>query len=114
MVGKVLPPDLGISHELFGGEGDGEGEGEGDGDGEGGDGEGEGESGDKVDKNDILHTFKHKYVKDVVREKKIHFWLVPRLGSFMAVPLTYKSCLSEIAIDKAIENWHEVLKKKAE
>ena len=109
MVGKVLPPDLGISHELFGAAGDEAG----DGDGDGGDGDGDGDGEDvaaNADKSDILNTFKHKYVKDVVREKKIHFWLVPRLGSFMAVPLTYKSCLSEAAIDKAIVNWQEVLK----
>jgi len=50
----------------------------------------------------------------VVRESKIHFWQVPRLGSFMAVPMIYNSCLSEDAIDKAVSEWHEILKRKEE
>jgi hypothetical protein len=36
---------------------------------------------------------------------------VPRLGSFMAIPLVYNSCLSEQALDAAIVDWAEVLKK---
>ena len=51
---------------------------------------------------DILHTFRHIYVKEVVREPRMHFYKVPRLGSFMAVPLIYKSCLLEGSLDTAV------------
>jgi hypothetical protein len=47
---------------------------------------------------DILKTFKHTYVKEVVRESRIHFQKVPRLGSFMAIPLIYESCLFDEAL----------------
>ena len=57
---------------------------------------GEGDEGDEDDTNankkkeDILDTFKGVvYVKEVVREPRIKFQHVPRLGSFMAVPLVY-------------------------
>lgn len=39
--------------------------------------------------NDILNTFKHVYVPEVVRNQRMWFKRVPRLGSFMAVPLVY-------------------------
>ena len=43
---------------------------------------------------DILKTFKqYKYVPEVVREQRMHYYRVPRLGCFMAVPLVYNSCL---------------------
>lgn len=41
----------------------------------------------------------------------MHFWKVPRLGSYMAIPLIYKSCLSEQALDAAITDWAEVSKR---
>ena len=87
MVGAVLPKEQGICHELFGGAGDEEGEG-------GGEEAGE-EGAEEADTGDLLTTSKYKYVPEVVREPKIHFWRVPRLGSFMAIPLVYKSSLSE-------------------
>ena len=100
-----MPPEMGISHDVFK-EGEDGGE-----DGEGAEEEpAEGEEAAEGDKSDILTSYKHKFVKEVVREKRMHYWQVPRLGSFMAVPLVYKSCISEEAIDKAIENWQEVLK----
>lgn len=39
--------------------------------------------------NDILKTFKHIYVPEVVREPRMHFYKVPKLGSYMAIPLVY-------------------------
>jgi hypothetical protein len=44
----------------------------------------------------------------VIREPKMHYWQVPKLGCYMAIPLIYKSCLFEEAIDKAIEDYIEV------
>ena len=60
-----------ITHSVFkeGEDDDGDGDGEGD-----GDEDGEGDAADKKkDNNDILKTFKHKYIAEVVREKNIHF-----------------------------------------
>ena len=102
----VLNPDQGISHQLFKEGGD-------DGEGEGGEGEAEGEEGEENTEasKDILKTYKHKYVPHVVRKKDIHFWTVPRLGSFMAVPMIYDSCMSDEALEAAIADWTEVSKK---
>lgn len=38
-------------------------------------------------------------VPEVVREQKIHFFKVPRLGSYMAIRLEYQTCLYEEAFD---------------
>lgn len=101
MVGAVLTNDSGIAHTLFR-EGEEEAqEEEAEEDGE------EGEKKPKVDKTDILNNSKFKYVPEVVEEAAIKFWKVPRLGSFMAIPLVYKSCLFEGALDKAIVDWTE-------
>jgi hypothetical protein len=47
----------------------------------------------------------HIYVPDVVREPKMHFYRVPRLGAFLAVPLEYNSCLFEKALDQSITDY---------
>jgi hypothetical protein len=44
-------------------------------------------------------------VKEVVREPKMHFYKVPRLGSFLAIPLVYNSCLFEEALDNAVQDY---------
>lgn len=98
VVGAVLQPDQGISHECFAEQSQVEGGG-------GGDDEGE-EGGDAAPvTTDILDTFKHVYVKEVVREPKIHYQKVPRLGSYMAVPLMYQHCLTDAALDAAVEDF---------
>lgn len=51
--------------------------------------DGEGNTAPKAKNEDILTTFKHIYVPEVVRESRMWFKRVPRLGSFMAVPLVY-------------------------
>jgi len=103
MVGAILPGDKGISHELFKpAEGEEEPPAE--------EEDGEAKQAD-ADAGDILKTYQHKFVKEVVREKKIHYWKVPRLGCFMAIPLVYKSCLNETSLDKALEDYIEILKK---
>lgn len=107
MNGKVLEPEQGLCHELFKDDAGGEEEAEE----KGSNAEEEADAGES---DDILKKFKHKYVKEVVREPKIHFWQVPRLGSFMAVPMIYKSCLFEEAIDKALLDWAEIKKLREE
>ena len=45
---------------------------------------------------------KFMVVPEVVREGKIHFFKVPRLGSYLAIRLEYKTCLFEQAIDAGV------------
>lgn len=99
IIGSVLNQDQGICHDLFK-----EGEEE--------KSQAGSENGDEEEKDtgDILKTQKYKFVSEVVREPKIHYWQVPRLGSFMAIPLVYKSCLSENSIDAALADWVEISK----
>jgi hypothetical protein len=52
--------------------------------------------------DEIVDKFKHVYVKEVVRQKGMHYWTVPRLGAFLAIPLVYRSCLSETSFDAAV------------
>ena len=109
---KILKPDQGITHSVFGAKAQAEGE--------GGDeaaaeeneegGEGKPAKSQVGDPNDILNTFKHLFIKEVVRESKIHFYKVPRLGSFMVVPLEYDSCLTVNALDAAITDYIQVKK----
>ena len=73
------------------------------------------ESGEAKKKtDDILDTFRHVYVKEVVRDPKMWFKRVPRLGSFMAVPLVYQSCLSDEALEAAVVDYQDVSARKAE
>lgn len=99
MVDAVLPPDAGVTHDVFS------------------------ESYSRLDKTvttvddegnetvtdiDLMDRFKHIYVKEVVREPRMNFQRVPKLGSFMAVPLIYKSCLFDDALSEAVANWQDV------
>jgi len=61
-----------------------------------------------------LNLIKHVYVKEDVREPRMHFYKVPRLGAFMAIPLVYNSCLFEEALDTAVKDYKEcgVLKEE--
>lgn len=42
---------------------------------------------------------KSVYVKEVVREPRMHFYKVPRLGSYLAIKLEYDSCLFEESLN---------------
>ena len=107
MVGKVLKKDMGICHELFGEEEDEEAE--------AAEPEEDEENPETAeDKNDILRTFKHKFVPNVIREPKMHYWTVPKLGSFMAIPFVYKSCLLSESLDNALLDYIDVLKRQEE
>lgn len=48
------------------------------------------------------------YVPEVVRDQRMWFKRVPKLGSFMAVPLIYSSCLSDEALEAAILDCEDV------
>jgi hypothetical protein len=41
------------------------------------------------DETDLLTSEQYKYIPEVVNESKIHFYKVPKLGCFMAIPLLY-------------------------
>jgi hypothetical protein len=47
---------------------------------------------------------KHLVVPEVVREPKMHFFKVPKLGSYMAIRLEYKTCLYEEAFDYGVND----------
>lgn len=50
----------------------------------------------------------HVLVDEIVREQKLKFFKVPRLGSLLCVRLSYESCLSELALDEAVKDVHDV------
>lgn len=47
---------------------------------------------------------RHFVVPEVVTEPKIHFFKVPRLGSYMAIRLEYQTCLYEEAYDAGVSD----------
>jgi hypothetical protein len=106
MVAKLLRSDQGISHEVFREPSVINEE-------EAPENEEEGQEAQTKD-DDILKSFRHIYVKEVVREPKMHFYKVPKLGAFMAVPLVYNSCLFEDALDNAVQDYLTVQKEKEE
>lgn len=63
----------------------------------------------------------HLLVKEVVREPRIKFYQVPRLGSYLAIKLEYNSCLNEASFDAAVADYlqidaqmKDIAKEKAE
>lgn len=45
---------------------------------------------------------KHLIVDECVRESRMHYYDVPKLGSYLAIKLEYESCLFEEAFDEAV------------
>jgi len=98
IVSRTLTEEQGVSHDVFKDQVDAE------------DDNKSMKSGDdkEIQDDDILKSFSHVYIKEVVRENRMHFQRVPRLGSYMAVPLIYDACLSDVALDAAVEDWNAV------
>lgn len=95
MVGQVLQQDQGLSYNLF---------------------QEPAKAGDPeepfiIPENKENGIPKHLIIKEVVKEPKIHFYKVPRLGSYMAVKLEYESCLFEKAFDEAVSDFINVRDK---
>lgn len=111
MVDQVLPPDetKGITHDVFkepeGGEEEAAAAEEGE------EGEEVAQKPQKTEEEELL-AMRHVYVPEVVREQRMVFYKVPRLGSFMAVPLVYNSCLFENALDNAVTNFLDCKAKR--
>jgi len=57
---------------------------------------------------------KHVYVAEVVREPRMHYYRVPRLGCYLAIKLEYESCLFEEALDAAVADYLDVQTRKEE
>jgi len=53
-------------------------------------------------------------IKEVVREPRMHYFKVPRLGSYMAIRLEYDSCLNETAFDAGVKEMENVQKRRRE
>jgi len=55
-----------------------------------------------------------KYIEreEVVRDPEMHYFNVPKLGSYMAIKLEYQSCLFEEAFDAALGDLLEIKAKR--
>ena len=53
----------------------------------------------------------HLVIPEVVRDSRVHFYKVPRLGSYMAIRLEYNTCLFEEAFDSGVLDLIEVNEK---
>ena len=65
------------------------------------------EDGEEADPNAVVPEKLPKFIirDEVVREGKMHYFNVPRLGSYMAIKLEYDSCLSIEAFDAALSDF---------
>lgn len=52
------------------------------------------------------------FVEDVVNDPRIKFFDVPKLGSYLAAPVTYASCLFESSFDAGVEDFLDCKKKR--
>jgi len=93
MVDKILPIDKGITYQLFN----------------------EKVKEPYIIEPDIQNNLpRHILIREVVKEPKINFYRVPRLGAYMAIKLEYNSCLFEEAFDAAVLNYNDVNNTKKE
>lgn len=104
MVDSVLLSEEGITHDVFK-EGTGEDGDEAAVDPDADEGEQQ-EKPPKTEEEEIL-SMKHVFVPEVVREPRMKFYKVPKLGSYMAIPLVYNSVLFESALDNAVTDFNE-------
>jgi cation transport regulator ChaB len=74
----------------------------------------DGEEVERIVKCDILDSYKHIHIPEVVREKKMHYQRVPRLGSYLAVPMTYNHCLVDSALNEAVNDYKDVMARRDE
>lgn len=101
-----LTPEQGLTHEVF--KPDEPKEGEEDEEKAEEPKEGEGEEEPKEEQKKVPQ---YKFIKEVVRENKMHYFKVPRLGSYLAVELKYNSCLNQASFDKAFDDYVDCLNK---
>lgn len=95
VIDRTLPPDQGITHDVFKESSQVAPEDE--------DPEAVAEGAQASGKDkDIIFSFKHVYVPEVVREPRMNFQKVPRLGAYMAIPLCYNSCLFDESLEASV------------
>lgn len=51
---------------------------------------------------------------EVVRDPRMYFWRVPKLGSYLVIKLEYESCLCEKSLDAALVEAIEVKQRQRE
>ena len=107
MVDKILKKEEGVTYSLFEEEPPAEAEEE--------PKEEEEEGGDEINKFKAPpkpKPIRHILIPEVVREPKIHYYTVPRLGCYLAIKLEYNSCLNEEAFDDSIGDYAAVNQKR--
>jgi hypothetical protein len=57
---------------------------------------------------------RHVFIKEVVREPRMHFYKVPRLGSYLAIRLEFASCINEAAFEAAVTDYTDVRARQKE
>jgi hypothetical protein len=50
----------------------------------------------------------HVLIKEVIREPRMHYFKVPKLGSYLAIRLEYGSCLHVESFEAGVINMLEV------
>lgn len=66
------------------------------------------EAQDKKEEHKVEATEEEKirksmvFVKEVLREEKMHYFKVPKLGSYIAMPISHLTCLNDISLEAAI------------
>lgn len=93
-MGKILPEGKGVTYDLFTTQAGG--------------GEEQADENDEVDVDAKKENW--NYVSDVVMEAKMHYFQIPKLGSYLAVPLFINSYLNENSFDNAYEKTLEYKK----
>lgn len=58
---------------------------------------------DSFESKTLIEDFKHIYRAEVVRESRMNYWKVPRLGAYIAVPLVYRSALSVSSLQQGFD-----------
>lgn len=66
------------------------------------------------DENDKEPQLKSLYIPDVVTEPNMHFFEIPRLGSYLAVPVIIKSYLNVESFDSAVVKLKEYAELEAD
>lgn len=54
------------------------------------------------DNKKVANRPTYLYVPDLIKEPRIVYFRLPKLGSYIAIPLTFNSCLNEDSFDKAL------------
>ena len=103
MVGQTLLADEGVTHSVFAPKPEpGEG-------GEEAPAEGAEEAAPKQEGEPLPD---HCYVAEVVREPKVKFYRVPKLGSLLSIRMNYKACLEEEALAEAVTDYLDCEKRR--